>query len=230
MMGPILGGRVARLKFDPSTLAITFDGNSHVSIIRESGQFPTLPANMGSVPINNIGIGGETWRTLNGLDGGSSADVDAAYVEGKTNVLIVVEGTNTLREFSRTAPQAWQDAIDYCNARQAYVTTNRPGQRPWIILMGTCFPLGNNYPYGPSAPRNAAIDEYNILVRQNYRQVAKGLFDVREVGSVFEGDLGKAAITSGQYAQGDSIHSTYAGYISVCTNQIVPALKRLPAR
>lgn len=230
MIGPILGGRVARLKFDPSTLAVTFDGNSHVSIIRESGQFPTLPANMGSVPINNIGIGGETWRRLNGLDGGSAADVDAAYVEGKTNVLIAWEGTNTLRDLTRSAAQSWQDCIDYCNARQAYVANNRPGQRPWIILLGTCLPLGANYQYGPPGPRNDSIDAYNVLMRQNYRQVAKGLFDVREVGSIFEGELGKAAITSGQYAQGDSLHSSYAGYISVCTNQIVPALKRLPAR
>lgn len=229
MMGPILG-RSTRMRFNSSKVAITYDGNSHVSITRDSGRFTALPASMGSVPINNIGVGGSTWRMLNGLDGGDASDVDGAYVNGKTNILIAWEGTNTLREFGRTPAQGWQDCVDYCSARQAYVAANRPGQRPWIILLGTCLPLGANYQYGDPVPRNAAIDAYNVIMRQNFRQVAKGLFDVREVGSIFEGDLGKTAITSGIYAQGDSLHSTWDGYGKVTTNQIIPALRRLPAR
>lgn len=229
MMGPILG-RSTRMRFNASKIAITYDGNSHVSITRDSGRFTALPASMGSVPINNIGVGGSTWRMLNGLDGGDASDVDGSYVNGKTNILIAWEGTNTLRAPGATVAQAWQDCINYCNARQAYVAANRPGQTPWVILLGTCLPLGANYQYGDPAPINALIDTYNVTMRQNYRLVAKGLFDVREVGSIFAGDQGKSVITSGPYAQGDSMHSTWDGYGMVTTNQIIPALRRLPAR
>lgn len=222
-MGPIMGG-VPRMKFDASKVAITFDGNSHVSIIGSGSFFLNTPADMGSVPIANTGIGGRNWAMMNGLEGGSSGPVDASYVPGKVNILIAWEGTNTLRFLERTPAQAWGECLAYCNARQAYVAANRPGQRPWVIVLGTCLPLGQS----AGDAKQQVIYDYNTLMVNGYRAAGiSGLFDVRAPESVFAGSAGIAAMTSGAYAYGDDLHSNTAGYTHVVQDSIIPALKRL---
>lgn len=138
-----------------------------------------------SVTVLNIAISGQTWRKMNGLDGYSAADVDGAWVAGKTNVLILWEGTNSISS-GRTAAQAIQDATDYITARQAAVNAAYPGKR-WIILVGTCLPRQNSGTDQTLVDTlNATIDSYNALLRAQYKTMgAHGLFDVRQEGSPF---------------------------------------------
>jgi len=71
----------------------------------------------GTTPIINLGVGGQTARMMNGFDGGSSADIDAAFVAGRKNILLLWEGTNSI-VINRTAAQALQDMSDYIAARR----------------------------------------------------------------------------------------------------------------
>jgi hypothetical protein len=111
-------------RFDNNT-KIIWDGNSlFAGIGASSGAFNTPTQAMALHPFNqvsssvNLAISGQTWRQMNGLDGGSSADVDAAYDPTKKNILICWEGTNAIYNVGRTGIQAAQDAGDYIAARK----------------------------------------------------------------------------------------------------------------
>lgn len=245
MIGPILGG-MARLKFDAS-VNIVCDGNSLTAGV---GGYPWpngLKTRTGftTCTITGLGVSGQTTRQMNGLDGQPSSDVDGAFVAGKTNVLVAWEGTNSICNVNRTAAQAAQDMADYIAARQAYVAANRPGERPWIVLIGTCLPrqtaLGQAQTTAQNADPLLGLDAYNALLRANYRSMgAKGLFDVRQAGSPFNiADYNYAtfealATSSGLWsttdAANDHIHLRGAGYDVLIDQFIAPALKRLPAR
>jgi lysophospholipase L1-like esterase len=220
-MMPILGG-VARLKFD-SSVAATFDGNSLVEGVgwgatnsskTVSSQLALLAPISSQFAITNLGIGGQTFRQMNGLDAGSSSDVDSAYVAGKKNILFVWEGCNTINK-GRTPQQAIADATDYIAARKAV--------HPWIVV------ILNTLPFETSASLNADLLTYNALLAQNYKAMGAALLvDVRQPGSPFAFTDYVAGNYTSTYWY-DQIHLNNTGY-GVIAQFIATAIKRLPAR
>lgn len=254
MIGPIFGG-ASGLRFN-SGLNIVFDGNSLVAGQGGAQNMPrvlakTFPVatatniavdatSLGTgwwessrgVRVRNLGINGQTWRQMNGLDGSSAADVDAVWVADKVNVLIAWEGTNAICNLGRTAAQAAQDAADYIAARQA--------THPWVVLIGTCLPRQRATQVDTDA-KNSILDAYNALLRANYPAMgAKGLFDVRQAGSrfnladyqaaTFEAAAAEAGTLWASGESGEHVHLNSTGYIYVVDNCVIPALRRLPAR
>lgn len=161
--------------------------------------------------LQNLGVDGQTWRMMDGLDAGSSADVDAAWTVGKTNVLIAWEGTNSLQA-GRTVLQAVGDATTYLANRQA--------ANSWDVrVIATAMPRGQaDVASGTIAGMNALIDAWNTYIRANY--IAMGfthLIDVRTGNSPYNfnsytaGDFTAAAP---YYYQTDAVntHPNDLGY------------------
>lgn len=158
---------------------LAFDGNSLVAGVGSTGPAAYLPAQtMALEPLSSAhsswqtkGIGGQTWRQMNGLDGGSSADIDSAWVEGKTNILIAWETTNAIYNTARTVAQTAQDLADYFLARKAL--------HPWLTVMICTIPRGGD-------SRNLQLLQVDALVRAN--PAAYGvdrLVETRFAGSPF---------------------------------------------
>lgn len=163
-----------------NTVNFVFDGNSLV--FRDSGagtlmmQMARRSPVLGSRAIlSNVSVDGQTTRQMNGLDGGSSADVDAAWVAGKKNVLVAWEGTNSIWTGARTGAQAAQDMWDYIVARQAVHTWDK-------IVVGTTIPRQGGLPDGATltANNNEQIT-YDALIISN--AASKGYLAVNNRGN-----------------------------------------------
>lgn len=232
-MGPILGG-LPRLKYSDATANIVCDGNSLVS--GQGGtpwptQIRSLAPLNGVVNVTNVGQPGQTTRQMNGLDSSYTGvgDVDGAWVAGKTNVLILWEGTNSICNTGETGAQAASDMVDYITARQA--------THKWMVVLLTCIPRQAGSA-AATLDQNARLDAYNAILAGTYRQMgARILVDVRGSGSPFAfADYSDATFaaagSSGYWASGEDgghIHLSTAGYAYIATI-VAAALKRLPAR
>lgn len=183
-MGSLLSGSI-QARWSAAAVNMAFDGNS---LIR--GQGATLAAYnlvnaisrrapvLGSgATLTNLGVDGQTLRMMNGLDAGSSADVDAAWAVGKTNVLVIWEGTNSLF-FGRAPAQAMSELTDYIAARQAAHTWNH-------VAVLTVLPREQAPNAGGTvADMNSAIDSFNTLLRAGYLAAgATHLVEMRGTGS-----------------------------------------------
>lgn len=176
--------------FPWSRANIVFDGNS----LMRGGYSPAgtqLPNQVAArtpvlgtgAPMTNCGVNGQTWKNMNGLGGYSSSDVDGAWVDGKANLLIIWEGTNSIcNPPVVTATQAAADAAAYIAARRAL--------HPWIIVLLTTIPReGNSTLMADQAGRNeynARLVEYDNYLRANYKSMgADVLVDCRPPGGIF---------------------------------------------
>jgi hypothetical protein len=202
-----------------STTKVVFDGNSLMA--------SNMPAKVAALPpfvgtgatYVNLGIGAQTLRMMNGLDGGSADDVNAAWESGKTNVLVIWEASNAIAYYGRTVPQGIQDLIDYIAARRAV--------HAWLVAVLTCIPrfqTGND----------GLLVEFNARARREYRSWGVDvLIDVRAPGSVFDFDGTVAAnfvATQPLWAEtSDWVHLSDAGYDRIAEN-VAAGLRRLPAR
>jgi hypothetical protein len=190
-MMPILGG-YPRLRFD-STVAMTFDGNS---IVRGAGapagfDFPTLLGQLSPFDtvdsITNLGVDGRTTQGM--IDAGATCD--AAYVSGKTNVLVAWEGVNSINNAGRSAAQAVDDMAAYVAARLAV--------HPWKVVLVTCLPAP-----ALSGGTNTALDAYNVLLLANWRSMgAAHIVDVRAGAAVALND-GLHPNAAGNYTLADT--------------------------
>lgn len=238
MMKAQMLGR-ARLRFQSAKTAITMDGNSLVSAeTATSGQ--TVPVQLSAAsPISaglsvlNIGVNGARTRQMNGLDGGSVTDVQAAWQAGKTNVLILWEGTNSMFGGGRTAAEAYSDMVSYI--------TNRLAEHPWRIILLTTIPRHEDSAAAQSIidAQNQKLVDYNNLILANYKSIGvESVVDVRPPGGPFNftgyslaNDFRAASVQPYWYT-GDGnrqIHLNNAGY-GLIASYIAAALRRLPAR
>ncbi len=167
------------VKYD-STVKVVVDGNSLVvqmSSDSGGGALAKIPPCSNVVPVTFIGINGQTYRSMNGLDGGSTADVDGAFDAAKTNILFVLEGSNSITPTAGTGLTAWQACKDYCQAR----LTAHPAWK--IILMTTTPHLDGAYSTSQRNAVNANIDQHNALIRNNFRDAGAVSFtDIRYAG------------------------------------------------
>jgi len=169
-----------------ATHNIVFDGNSLVAGTGSTGG-KTLPVQTaklrpvnGTLTLTNLGIGGQTLRMMNGLDTGSSADVDAAWVSGRVNVLVVWEATNSITVTTRTAAQSLQDLADYIAARQAVHTWDK------VVVIGTIPRYQTGTSWASVDDINAQLDSFNAsLVASPATYGATAYVDVRPVGGPF---------------------------------------------
>lgn len=220
-----------------SSVNIVFDGNSLVYGDGATVPLPQVVA--GRAPISgsgaamtNLGIDGQTWRQMDGLDGGSSADVDGAYAPGKTNILIAWETTNAVCNTHRSATETIGDLTSYI--------ANRKAVHPdWHIVLMTTLPrqagsqLGTDQASIDTA--NATLNAVDDHLRAHYRALgAQALVDVRAPGSPFRftsytpADF-DATATYWSEASGSRIHLNDTGYLLVAS-MIALTLRRLSAR
>ena len=159
-----------------AAVKVVFDGNSLVQGVgATSTPLPAAFASLvpGVASVSNLGGSGRTWRQMNGLDGGSSAAVDAAFDPAKKNVLFAWETTNSVFNAGRSAAQTIQDATDYIAARK-YV---HPG---WRIVLLTSIPRQ------PGLAGNQAMASVDAAFLANYRAMgADAVVNVRRQGSYF---------------------------------------------
>jgi hypothetical protein len=207
---------------------VIWDGNSLFAGMGASGPSGYTPAQaMALAPFSgagawtNLGISGQTWRQMNGLDGGSSADVDAAWDASRRNVLITWEGTNAVFNVGRTGLQAGGDAAAYFAARRAA----HPQQ--WIVAL-TSLPRR-----GSTATCNELIAHDDYL-RANWPSLGVDLLiDIRaEVPEFnFLGDSDGPFVATQIYWAESSfwIHPNDAGYALIAA-AIARRIRRLPAR
>lgn len=221
-MGPIMDG-MPLLRYTAAKVNIVIDGNSFVSGTGASTLSKTLPNQLKALaPLN-----GQITVTSTGVAGQSITDmrtrgtqyVDSLFNAAKTNVLIAVEGTNSVCNLGRTGIQAGQDMAAYCADRLA--------AQPWkIILLGTIprFVMAN---WGV-ANGNAQLQAYNDYLAANHRAMgAKRYVDPRSEGIFIYTGATMDPIMSPYMDEGthpnDNGYGKLAGYIA-------NTLKRMPAR
>lgn len=177
-MGPIMDG-VPKVRFRSGRTNVVFHGNSLVSSAYATTPMPArvqaLPPIIGQVSCVNRGIPGYSWNNLIG-DG---PNVDSLWVDGQTNVLVLWEGTNTIKNNGYDGASCYSNAVSY--------TSGRLEAHPWLIVHMTTLP----FRYSPLTDAEAdalnnAIGAYNNLLRANWRSMgAKALVDLGQAGSPF---------------------------------------------
>lgn len=226
MIGPILGGS-PRASFDPAKFAMTVDGNSIFGVGDLAQQVAALPPISGRFVIANKAISGQTTRDMIN----SPTDVNNSYVTGKTNVLLVWELTNSIHnDGGRTGPETIADTIEYINARQAWLTANRPGQKPWTIVLMTGIPRGGNLSAVTADEGEARMQYCNAYIRANYKAMgAVAYVEARQPGGPFDFTdvTNSARFPSSLWT--DKTHPNSAGK-AFLAQYIADVLRRLPAR
>lgn len=183
-MRPVMLAGLRRLKYS-SAVNIVFDGNSLVYGTGTSGtlgdttgkSFPAQAVALSPVfgsgaTSSNKGIGGQTWADM----AATPADVDGAWIAGKTNILVLYEGTNSIGN-GLTGLQSASDASAYISARLSL--------HAWKILLMTTIP--REYTTEPQRTNtNNEIEAQNNYFRNNW--LAMGvtrLVETRGTGSPF---------------------------------------------
>jgi lysophospholipase L1-like esterase len=234
MIGPVLGG-LPRLRYTSDKVNVVFDGNS---LVRGDGstngqnlvtQVSALAPLNGQLVVPNLGIDGQTIAQMRS----GSSDVEASWVPGKTNVLVVWEGTNSINygASSDDGTGAFNDMAAYCADRLAL--------HPWKLVMMTTLP---RYNLGATQAQvdtfNAKLVKYSSLLLANYKSIgAVAIVDVRQAGSpwIFPDytlSTFESATALPYWANegaGKHIHLNNAGY-GVVARMVADVLKRLTAR
>lgn len=149
-----------------ATRKLIFDGDSHMAYI---SNMPTLraPISTNSVQFVNIGISGQTWRQMTGLDGGSIADLQSALSGASGGyTLVCLEGTNSMVNPGvtnpfRTPSQALQDAADYISAAKA------TGKISKVVVVGCPYCCGTATSQTQRDQFNQNIKAYSDALRAN---------------------------------------------------------------
>jgi lysophospholipase L1-like esterase len=204
---------------------MTADGNSIMDPGTGSvmvAQIAALAPISGQLTISNFAIAGQTVRDMIA----NASDVDASYKQGKTNILLVWEIINNLLNANRTGVQTVSDIIEYIEARQAYVRSMSPAQRPWIVLLPTGIPFQSS-----TNAKELEMQYVNDYIRQNYKAMgAKAFVEFRRPGGPFYiQDVTNGNNFVGGNYNSDHIHLTSQGS-AVLAGYVAEALKKLPAR
>lgn len=155
---------------------LVFDGNSLLA-----GAATTVPDRIGEkllalAPINgamtytNVAVNGRTFMGMLS----AVANVHAAFVAGKQNLLFILEGVNTAN-----AGYDGPGIVTHCKNYVAAVKATHPGWRIFILIA----PAFKDDANRPISPGNTAIDYYNDYVRSNYKRLGvEGFVETRPAG------------------------------------------------
>lgn len=162
-----------------ATANIVCDGNSQTQGPTTSGDpdaFPTILAGLlgrSSSGVTNLGLGGQTTRKMRGLDGGSEADVIAAYNPALQNVLICSEVRNQIT-LGGTNPDVRAMVTDfwtYCDARRA---------QGYLVIVWDILPTNGSSSSGLDAIQfNSALHKARQYIQAEWHLHAEGYFDPR---------------------------------------------------
>lgn len=214
------------VRYSAAAVNIIFDGNSFVAGFGASGPSQFLPAQMatlaplsGNVPVINTGVSGQTIANMRTR---GSAFVDANYVAGKKNVLLALEGYNTIVNTGVTGAQAGAQMAAYCADR---LVAHPDFLIALVSTIGTTS-AGNT----SVAALNAELLAYDNYLRNNFKAMGAKIFIDLRADGVF-------AYTGPTFSEQqaplmyDPIHPNDAGYgppyiAQYCAN----GLKRMPVR
>lgn len=235
-MNPALLSR-PYVRYTTGATAVLCDGNSLTAgqgASSSANYYPAVLAGLaplaaGSIPVANIGVGGQTAAQMTSTRG----DVTAAFAAGKTNVLVAWELTNSLY-FGRTAQQAVDDLLAYV---EAVIADNSA----WKVAVVTAIPryqkraADGTFNDAAVTAYNAEIDAANALLRAQWRGVAKMLVDLRTGDSGFNFSTYGSSVfdATGLYvnesADGGTVrvHCSNAGYAEVA-RVVARDLRRMP--
>ena len=212
-MRPFLGSK--KLKYSSSGVNVYFNGNSIVygSYLPSQTYAPpevmsTLaPLASAGLSVANLGHSGYRWEDLTPM-----TDADAAFVPGKTNVLLAMENANSLGS-GDTAAQCIAAARAYVAARLAA----HPSVRLVIVT---------SIPYRADPTLNATMLTVNAAFLANYRAWGcAACVDLRAPGSPFNNFSTYSAAeyaATGIYTS-DSMHPNTAGaaiIAQMCANTL----------
>lgn len=222
--GPIMGGLVP-LKFTSAGTNVLFDGNSIVDPAYSdlATQLQALAPISGQLTITNTGVSGQN---ITNMITRAPSFVDAAYVPGKKNVLIVFEITNTIFNQGKTGLQACTDMTTYLQGR----LTANPG---WIVVLLTTLPRGSLLGSYTAAAGEAEVQAANTYMRQNFRSMgARALVEVRRAGGPFDftDTANMANFPASLWTDPTHPSNGVGGGKSILAGYIADVLKRLPAR
>lgn len=129
--------------------------------IQEVGELAALTTATG-IGWSNSSIPGQDWRDM----ASAASDVDAGYVAGKTNVLVIGETTNSIFNDGRSTAQTLGDIEAYLAGRLA--------ANPWeyVVMMGT-IPRGGT---AGDATNNARLLEVDDTIRADPTAYGLDLF------------------------------------------------------
>lgn len=209
-----------KLQYDPSNVAITFDGNSLVDPATSTlvSQLQALAPLNGNFTITNRGVAGQTILQMTS----SASDVDNAWQAGKTNILLLWEFTNNVHNAGRTGLQSISDMTTYIAARQAV--------HPWIVVLMTAIPRGGNlHQYYTAASGEVELGSViNPYLRQNYRKMgARALVEMRQGPFNFTDVDNAANFPSSLWT--DKTHPNSNG-MALISQYVAQTLRRLPVR
>ena len=215
----------SRLKIGSGT-NIVWDGNSlFVGVPGANGNgIPAKAEEMAPIlgsgaTSTNLGVGGQTWRKMDGLDGGDASDVDGAYDdEADSNILILLESTNAAWA-GRSGAQMIDDATTYIgNRRQAHAWTG-------VVLITPPPRLGD-------ATQCGRLADFVDLARENYRAMGVDvLVDVRAYAGGLLDFLGTDVSqfnASSEYWHTDHVHFNETG-ADLVAEMVAHGLRRLRA-
>lgn len=201
-----------------SAVNIVFHGNSITAgetlSSPSTDAFPALcaaawPLVGTSVAVVNNGLSGYSWANLTG-----DTTVDSAWVNGKTNILIVGENTNSIFD-GGTSSSTISDIQTYCSTRL--------GAHAWHIVLETAIPMGDllgnlNLSQAQVNANNAASNTVNAYIKANYRALgAKNVIDWQQAGSPFAFttyNLTTDFTNSGLFAS-DRVHPNSTGHVAL---------------
>jgi lysophospholipase L1-like esterase len=179
--------------------------------------------------MDGVGISSYSWDNMQ-----SNQEANGAWVNGKTNILIAWETSNTIYDEGNNTTNTIADCQSYINNLNSTHLWNA------IVLM-TTIPRqeGATTHWADIATANAQLNAADNIIRQNYRAMgAHALVDVRAGTSPFNftgystSDFGAADVvglwdnseTNGNYA-----HLNNTGY-GVIAEMIAATLRRLNLR
>lgn len=210
-------------------LNFVWDGNSlpagYTSTVPPSALLAQgLAARHGDMLTRNVAVPNQTWRQMDGQDGGSAADIAGdCWLPGRVNVLILWETTNAIHQ-GRSPQQAVADAESY--------VAHRLAEHPWLVVILSTIPRGQGDSQAAIDALNAGLVAADAGIRSACRGWgAKTFVDLRCPGSPFRfGAYDDAAFAANaRLWAGDRIHLTADGH-QVIANMLLPVIAALPPR
>lgn len=220
-MGPILGG-APHASFAAAKFAMAGDGNSIMDHNYSDllPQLAALPPIDGKIAISNFGISGQSVQQMTA----NHADVDAAFVAGKINYLLVWEVTNNVYNDGRTGLQTCSDLI-------AYIAAVKAVHPEWRVILMTGIPRGSLFGVTWTVTTGEAeMQAANSYIRANYRAMgAIALVEARRSGGPFDFTDCSNGANFPSSLWTDRTHPNSAGK-AYLAQYIADVLSRLPAR
>jgi len=228
-MGPFSDSSI-KMPYDTTKTKVIFEGNSLVYGIGSTAG-STLPQQLQALPpmngatLTNLAVSGSTFNNTNSMTA-RGASVDALYEDGKSHVLLIWEGTNTIWFNDVTGTQTGQQCADYIAAR----TTAMPGLK--VILLTTLprYSVDGSSVYGSDlVSGNNTLLDYDNYIKRNYREMgAHAVVDVRAHGVFVASGTNFMRLSMRPYVY-DSTHLNNWGY-GLIAQYCATALRHLPKR